>query len=148
MIEAYKVSDGDTHHWVECQATTSLKSSEWLTTHKSLEAQGYYQGQRELWLPKPQFTTYKVPSTVQRISTNCNRNLNKVWSKHKSKNRKDNMQKRVPLMSSTTIWVPKPRLQAQGYYEGFTQIWIPKHVHTTPIQAKGAIPSTRRKQDV
>ena len=62
MVHAYQLYVGDKHSWVECQVTTSLKSSGWLFTNKSLEAQGYFQGNHKIWLPMPQFIAYKVPS--------------------------------------------------------------------------------------
>ena len=62
MMQAQRVRDGDDHRWVECTTTNKDTSSGWVTTRMSLEAQGYNHGNRELWLPKPEFISYKVPS--------------------------------------------------------------------------------------
>ena len=64
MLESRRLCKVDEHKWVERQATKSMHSSGWISTQRSLEAQGYHQGNRDLWLPKPEFTAYKVPSTT------------------------------------------------------------------------------------
>ena len=82
MVHSCRLSDGDTHRWVERQATNKIKSSGWLTTQMSLEAQGYNQGNRELWLPKPEFQTYKVPSKTP-IPTRRRQSRRSAKQKHK-----------------------------------------------------------------
>ena len=60
ILQEQRLCIGDEHKWVERQATRSKNSSGWISTQLSLEAQGYNQGNRELWLCKPEFTAYKV----------------------------------------------------------------------------------------
>ena len=62
MVQAQRLRDGDTQKWVERMNAGTNKSSGWLSTQRSLEAQGYNYGNWELWLPKPEFTSYTVPN--------------------------------------------------------------------------------------
>ena len=107
MVQAQRLYDGDTHKWVERIATNTNKSSGWLSTQRSLEAQGYSYGNRDLWLPKPEFISYKVPSktTIPKGGQPRKRASSKIY--------KD--------------WiVPHNLSSAQGYYDGPTQLWVPK----------------------
>ena len=94
-----------------------MKSSRWLSSQNSLEAQGYNQGNRELWLPKPEFTAYKIPfkETVLRRTPQrrqaTTRNSN--WRHGKSK-QKQRRRKQVSTSGN---------LKGKGSY---VQTWIPK----------------------
>ena len=62
MVEAHKLRDKDKNQLVEHQATKGPKSRGWLSSHKSLEAHRYQHGNRELWMPKPNFEVYNMSS--------------------------------------------------------------------------------------
>ena len=72
-----------------------------------MEAQGYNHGNRELWLPKPEFISYKVPSK-------------------KAIPRGGQPRKRVSSKIYKDWIVPHNLSSAQGYYDGPTQLWVPK----------------------
>ena len=44
--------------------------------------------------------------------------------------------KKSPLPHATTRWVLKTLLQAQGYYKGSTQLWLPKKRYVTSSPSK------------
>ena len=52
MLKAQRLGKDDEHKWVERKAIESNHSSGWISTRRSLEAQGYNQGNRKLWLQK------------------------------------------------------------------------------------------------
>lgn len=108
MVQAQKLCDGDSHRWVERTTAGTNKSSGWLTTRMNLEAQGYNKGNRELWLPKPEFISYKVPS--------------------KTTTPKGGQPKKRATSKIYKDWiVPHNLSSAQGYYDGQTQLWVPKN---------------------
>ena len=72
-----------------------------------MEAQGYNHGNQELWLPKPEFISYKVPSKT-------------IIPKG------GQLRKRATSKIYKDWIVPHNLITAQGNYEGQTQFWVPK----------------------
>ena len=149
ILEARKLSDGDRHQWVEHKAAIGLKSSGWITGYKSLEEQGYHQGNRKIWVSKPKFEVYEIPSkaanTVRNLKTQHTLTAKTRYKKGNTpkstrnyhKDKKD-PQSKPQTPQSTKKWIPKRRLQDQGYYEGASHIWLPKKTTTVkPYTIKG-----------
>ena len=112
LVQTRGLSDGDEQCWVERQATTSLKSSGWLSPYKSLEAQGYFQGNRKLWLPKPEFQAYKVPSKDGAFTRKPQGQRNTSQrSKQTQVKQKQSQQNKNPLLArKVTTGIPKATL--------------------------------------
>ena len=131
-----KLEDGDEFRWV-WGLTSKMQSSEgWITTKKQMEAQCLCNNSQKLWLPKQQLIAYAVPSTNQPTIQQHQPKVHKARSqgpkKKASRKPKRTSYYKVPSWKYTERWVPKSLLIAQGYYEGYMQIWVPKHRQPTP----------------
>ena len=133
MVQAQRLHDGDTHRWVERIATNTNKSSGWLTTQKSLEAQGYSYGNRELWLPKPEFTSYKVPNKTT-IPKRVHPRRRETTKNSKQKGKKS--KQRYSKWSNPSNLSQQPKANSV-----FVKTWIPKEklAPTTTIGGKNFV---------
>ena len=52
-IDATPLTSDDVPVWIESHSTSNGRSHGWLTSRRSLEAQGYYEGHRQVWVSKP-----------------------------------------------------------------------------------------------
>ena len=84
----------------------------------NLEAQGYYKGSIQVWVPK-QRTSNATPKLWP--SKQCSQ-LKKYYSRAKHSRSRGCLTRKQ--------WIPKTLLQAQGFYHGITHIWLPK----SPLQ--------------
>ena len=141
-VQAQRLRDGDTHRWVERIATNTNKSSGWLSTQGSLEAQGYSYGNRELWLPKPEFISYKVPNKTA-IPTGGHPRRRATTRNSKPKGKKPR-QRYSKWSSSSNLSQPKAN-------SVFVKTWIPKDklAQMTTIGSKNfvKIVPTKNKED-
>ena len=103
MLNARRLCQGDEHKWVERQATRTMHSSGWISTQRSLDSQGYNQGNRELWLPKPELTAYKMPSMTD-LPTRVAQKQPQRTQQQRRKKRKSKPRRRPP-----TIGQPNPQ---------------------------------------
>ena len=142
MIQAQRLRDGDTHRWVEHTTTDTNKSSGWLSNQGSLVAQGYSHGNRELWLPKPEFISYKVPNkTANPTGGHPRRRVTTRNSKPKGKKPRQRYSK----------WSNSSNLSHLKANSVFVKTWIPKDklAQMTTIGSKNFVKmvSTRSKED-
>lgn len=80
-------------------AMSFQKSSKWLYSRILLKAQGYNQGNIELWLPKSEFLQYKViPKTIVTCETQRRRT---TTQKSKQKQRQRNQRQQLKSQAST-----------------------------------------------
>ena len=122
MLQEQRLCIGDEHKWVERQATRSKNSSGWISTQLSLEAQGYNQGNRELWLQKPEFTAYKVHPMIDLPTGGVPKQHQRTQQQRRAK-RKSN-----PRRGQTTSG-------HQTTKDRYVWTWIPKEI-TSQISAK------------
>ena len=146
-----------------------------------MKAQGYSQGNRDLWLPKPEFQAYTVPFKPTTVPTGRHqqRRTTTRSSKRKHVQQKQRRQRPNNALASTLTktngncvktWIPKDKLaqmstneksnlvwilardqvsnayeewivpqdliKAQGYYEGQSQIWLPKALMKNQVSSK------------
>lgn len=125
LLQERRLCDGDEPCWVECHSIESNQSTGWLSTKKSLDAQGYNQGQRELWLPKPTFTAYRVQpkaSNSRKIHQHKQQEIGRrPRRKHDQakprRDAQDNASTRQPHKSTKTVverWIPRESLAQAG----------------------------------
>ena len=123
MLQEQRLCIGDEHKWVERQATRSKNSSGWISTKLSLEAQDYHQGNRELWLRKPEFTAYKVHPMnglpIGGVPKQHQRTHQQKSTKRKSSPRRGRTTSGHQITKDRYVWT-----------------WIPKEI-TYQILAKG-----------
>ena len=123
MLQEQRLCIGDEHKWVERQATRSKNSSGWISTQLSLEAQGYNQGNRELWLRKPEFTAYKVHPMTDLPTGGVPKRHQRTQQRRRTK------RKSKPKRGQTTSG------HHQTTKDRYVQTWIPKEI-TSQISAK------------
>ena len=102
MLQEQRLCIGDEHKWVERQATRSKNSSGWISTQLSLEAQGYNQGNRELWLRKPEFTAYKVHPMMTGLP------IGGVPKRHQRTQQKAHKEEIKSQKRTNNIWSTRP----------------------------------------
>ena len=91
-----------------------------------LQAQGYYDGAPQIWIPTKRQSMTTSPGNGQRRKTKK--------TKKRSSTTKPNKKSATP--TTTTMWIPKRVLQAQGYYKGSTHLWLPKIRSVSPLPSK------------
>ena len=96
MLEAQRLCKDDEHKWVERKAIESDHSSGWISTRRSLEAQSYNQGNRKLWLQKPEFIAYNVPSTMDLSTPDAERRQQRTQQQRRRK-RRSKPRRRKPI---------------------------------------------------
>ena len=92
-------------------------------------------GQKKIWLPKSLIPpkSMQVPTFAKRQRRKTRRSQTK--SRKPKRPTTNNHQRQQTVQAYK--WVPKDTLTAQGYYEGTTQIWLPKgllHATKPPSQ--------------
>ena len=111
MLKAQKLHcKDDEHKWVERKAIESDHSRGWISTRRSLEAQGHNQGNRKLWLQKPEFIAYKVPSTMDPSTTDAERRQQRTQQQRRRKRRSKPQRRRQPIgrpIEYAQTWIPK-----------------------------------------
>ena len=85
-------------------------STRWIPK-ELLQAQGYFEGEKEVWLPRQP-------------------HHQKPTSPSKSKPRQRNTKRTQRKRRTHQRWVPIPLLKGQGFYQGNDQIWVPKRTKT------------------
>ena len=77
-----------------------------------------------------------IPTTHKLQQPGKQKAKTKGTTKKCSKKQEQNSSVGVSSKQGKDIWIPKNLLRAQGYYEGQTQIWVPKPCQQKPFQAK------------
>lgn len=99
-------------------------------------------GNSYIWIPKklinPQFLPSNKRKTLltERRQRNNKQDIN-TYGKARSYN---TLPRRRPQKMEQYKWIPKTILAAQGYYEGNTQIWVPKRRLTDRVATKYTTP--------
>ena len=96
------------------QLHLTKRPQQWIPKAK-LEAQGYYKGNTQVWLPKQRKAESQPKLNQQQPQSKK--------SYHSAKQSRSGDQ-RQQLQQQ---WVPKTSLQVQGFYRGKHTIWLPKH---------------------
>ena len=91
------------------QTTTSMVTR-WIPKD-SLQAQGYFQGEKDVWLPRQ--PRHQKPTSPSQSKP------------RQRKNKKAQHQRRTHQQ-----WVPVLLLESQGFHRGNDQIWVPKRTKT------------------
>ena len=88
------------------------RKTEWVVPDQLLQAQGYGKGQHSFWVPKHMRSA--CPTTSQRRTSS------------RQTNQRPQSRRKSPRIQK--CWVPKELLEAQGYYKGVCNVWIPRRV--------------------
>ena len=104
----------------------------WLVKKSFLQSQGYDRGELHFWVPKSSRRLEPMHDSTKR-----NRSLKRAQQKRnkaKKQSSKTMLVKKNTLPQANSRWVPKTLLQAQGYHQGSTHLWLPKKrsVATSP----------------